>query len=340
MNRILFLFAFFSIFISCGSNPQLKDNPIRIKKPAHFPAIEFPEGNDPTALRIELGRLLFYDARLSADNSTNCASCHVLSSAFTDGKRISTGLHGVSGKRNAPTLANLAWMPYFMMEGGVPTLELQALAPLHDSLEMGMNMMHAIDKLRSDPYLVQLTKAAYQRDTIDPYVVTRALAAFQRTLVSGDSRYDRYSFQNMKDQMNEHELAGMELFFSEKTNCSECHSGVFFTDFGFHNIGLYHEYTDRGRERVTHQKEDIGKFKTPTLRNIELTAPYMHDGSMVTLADVVEFYNRGERRHENQDRRITPLQLSETEKENLVAFLKSLTDWNFVQNRNFLPIEE
>ncbi|MDZ4824726.1 MAG: cytochrome c peroxidase [Flavobacteriales bacterium] len=318
----------------------MKDETTNLKKPGHFPSIEFPEGNEPTKLRIELGRMLFYDNRLSADNSTNCSSCHVLSSAFTDGKKISAGLSSRSGKRNAPTLTNLAWMPYFMMEGGVPTLELQALAPLHDSLEMGFNMMLAIDKLRKDEKLVALARAAYQRDTIDPYVVTRALAAFQRSFISGDSRYDRFTFQDMKNQLNEQEILGMNLFFSDRTNCSTCHSGVFFSDFGFHNIGLYEFYTDNGRERVTYKLEDIGKFKTPTLRNVELTAPYMHDGSIATLEEVVEFYNSGGHPHANRDSLMQPLALNETEKKDIVAFLKSLTDWNFVQNKALLPLEE
>jgi cytochrome c peroxidase len=324
---------------SCTGDNVLTDGPAAIKVPAHFPSIEYPEGNHPTKLRVELGRRLFYDTRLSADGSTSCATCHVQSAAFTDGRKISSGMHDHLGKRNAPTLANLAWMPYFMMEGGVPTLELQALAPLHDTLEMGFNMMDVIEILRKDEELVAMTKAAYQRDTIDPYVVTRALAAFQRTMISGDSRYDRAEFEGKSQEMNEQEMLGMSLFMSEQTRCSECHSGVFFTDFKFHNIGLYEEYSDRGRERVTYDSLDFGKFKTPTLRNIELTGPYMHDGSLSTLEEVVAFYNKGGSNHPNKDPRIVPLELSEQEMEDLVAFLKSLTDWNFVQHPDLMPHE-
>ncbi|MFM7728832.1 MAG: cytochrome-c peroxidase, partial [Flavobacteriales bacterium] len=226
--------------------PNLKDEPFKVRIPAGFPEVQFPVDNEPTKLRVELGRRLFYDNRLSADESMNCGSCHVLSAAFTDGRAVSEGLHGIAGKRNAPTLVNLAWMKRFMMEGGVPTLETQALAPLHDSLEMGSNMMHAVAKLNNDPLLVELGRAAYGRDSIDPFVVTRALACFQRTFMSGESRYDRFVL-GKKDQMNEQEQRGMNLFFSAKTHCSECHSSVFFTDMDYHTIGLQENYSDEGK---------------------------------------------------------------------------------------------
>jgi cytochrome c peroxidase len=315
----------------------LSDEPCKINEPVGFPLVEYPADNAPTKLRIELGRRLFYDNRLSDNQTLNCGSCHVLSAAFTDGRTTSPGSHGQEGLRNAPTLANVAWMKRFMMEGGVPTLETQALAPLHDSVEMGINMMRAVERLNGDPLVVELGRAAYGRDSIDPFVITRALACFQRTFMSGDSRYDRF-VQGKKDQMKEQELRGMSIFFSEQTHCSECHSGVFFTDMDYHNIGLEEEYADEGKARATHREEDVGRFKTPTLRNIQLTAPYMHDGRMASLEEVIAFYNTGGNFHRNKDERVHPLGLTDEQQADLLAFLTTLTDWNFVQNKDLLPL--
>ena len=328
------------VFIAACSEPSLyvlEDAPIKMNVPAGFPAVEYPSGNEPTRLRVELGRRLFYDNRLSSDYSMNCGSCHALSAAFTDGRTTSPGLHGIAGRRNAPTLVNLAWMKRLMMEGGVPTLETQALAPLHDSTEMAAGILPLIDRLNHDAYLLALTKAAYGRDSVDAYVVTRALACFQRTFFSGDGRYDRYKI-GKKEELNESEVRGMQLFFSPQTHCSECHSGVFFTDMDYHNIGLETEYQDEGKARATHRDEDVGRFKTPTLRNIQLTAPYMHNGSMGSLEDVVQLYNNGGFAHRNKDSRIEPLGLTEQEQQDLISFLTTLTDWNFVQRKDLLPL--
>lgn len=327
-------------FIACAQpvGLQLKDEPLAVRKPQVFPAFDYPEDNHPTKLRVELGRRLFYEPALSSDGKTHCGTCHALSAAFTDGRTTAIGAAGISGKRNAPTLANVAWMKRFMMEGGVPSLETQALAPLHDSLEMETNMMHAVARLNKRTDLRQLSLAAYGRDSIDPYVITRALSCFQRTFVSGDSRYDRF-LQGQKDQLNAAELRGRDLFFSDRTQCSACHSSVFFTDMDYHNIGLYSTYVDEGKSRATHVQSDIGKFKTPTLRNIQLTAPYMHDGSMSSIEEVVRFYNTGGRLHTNKDPRIRPLGLTQDEEADIVAFLTSLTDWNFVQNKDLLPLD-
>ena len=332
-------FAMIFLFVACRNveQPHLTDSELLVRVPAGFPSLEYPADNVPTRLRVELGRRLFYDSRLSEDETVNCGSCHVLSAAFTDGRTTSSRLHGIAGKRNAPTLVNLAWMKRLMMEGGVPTLETQALAPLHDSTEMSPSMMPILARLNGDAYLKELTRAAYGRDSIDAFVLTRALACFQRTFMSGDGRYDRY-LQGKKDQMNEKELRGKELFFSAKTQCSECHSGVFFTDMDYHNIGLEEVYADDGKARATHRDEDVGRFKTPTLRNIQLTAPYMHDGSMASLEEVIAFYNAGGKAHRNKDERIHPLGLTPAQQADLLAFLTTLTDWNFVQNEDLLPL--
>jgi cytochrome c peroxidase len=326
-------------FFSCSEIPsELTDSPFKVRVPGDFPKMVIPEENQITSLRVELGRRLFYDTRLSADNTMSCGTCHVPSAAFTDGQIVNTGLDKKPLKRNTPTIANVAFSPYFMMEGGVPNLELQGLAPLHNSMEMGSDIMLAVDKLNEDERMRKLSKAAYGRDSIDPYVITRSLACFERTLISGDSRYDRHQ-QGLKDQLAEEELIGLQLFNSEKTGCNSCHGGELFTDFGIYNIGLDDYSSDPGLERKTHKPEDNGKFKTPTLRNIELTAPYMHDGRFQSLEEVVDFFNEGGKAHPSKDPGVHSLQLTQEEKAALVAFLKTLTDYNFVQNTSFLPLE-
>ena len=334
---ILLLSSILFAFISCEQKEFRMDSSVVLRVPAGFDSVPYPPDNAPTRLSLELGRRLFYDTRLSSDGSTSCASCHRLSLAMTDGRKTSVGLSGLSGMRNAPTLANVAWAPYLMMEGGVPSLEMQALAPLHDTLEMGLNFDRALDALNADESMRDLSWAAYQRANIDPFVITHALAVFQRSIISGDSGYDRKK-QGSTHAMSDQAIRGMDLFFSDRTQCSSCHSGVFFTDFGFYNIGLDEVYQDPGRILVTFREEDHGKFKTPTLRNIELTGPYMHDGRFSTLEEVIGFYNMGGEPHPYRDARVKPLHLTPDEQSDLVEFLKSLTDWNFVQNANLLPL--
>lgn len=328
------------VLLQACQTPDLPpDSPAHIHIPVWFPDPVYPDDNMPTRYRVELGRRLFYSTSLSSDGTVSCGSCHVPSAAFTDGRRVSPGAHGRLGRRNAPTLANVAWNPCYMMECGVPTLELQALAPLADSAEMDRTFSEIFRQLEEDPLISRLSRAAYGRAP-DAFVITRALACFQRTFVSGDSGYDRYRFGGRADQLSPEAVRGMELFFSDRLACARCHPAPFFTDFDFHNIGLYARYDDTGRERVTYNPEDSGKFRTPTLRNIALTAPYMHDGSLESLEDVVTFYSEGGVGHRIQDPAIRPLNLTGAEQRDLVAFLHSLTDWNFVQNHTFLPLEE
>ncbi len=337
----VFLLAFLITWIyACRNNTAVKSNSeVKYKHPSYVPSILIPEDNQPTTARIELGRRLFYDKRLSRNETQNCASCHALSSAFTDGKKTSTGAHGKPGKRNAPTLANLAWSKAFMAEGGVPSLEMQVLAPIQDTIEMDMPLPEAAERLRKDPILNQLSQEAYQRD-LDEYVIVRAIACFERSFISFDTRFDRWYYQKDESAFTNSEKNGKAIFFSEKAACAKCHTLPLFTDGDFYNIGLYKTYEDAGRERVTYDKADNGKFKTPTLRNIELTAPYMHDGSIATLEEVIELYNKGGENHPAKDFRVRSLELTQGQKEDLLAFLKTLTDWNFVQNHTLLSLEQ
>jgi cytochrome c peroxidase len=334
MRIVGFFFLIVGILSGC-SEEGLQDKPISFKQPHYFPPIHFPEGNEPTLFRFVLGKKLFYEVKLSKNQDQSCASCHRLPAAFTDGRTVSS-FHENEFARNAPTLANLAWSPYFMSEGGVPTLELQALAPIHEKHEFELNIQDVIDRLKSRENYSALSKAAYGRE-LDAFVITRALACFQRALISGDSKFDRHYFLNSNDY-SDLERKGMALFFSERTQCSSCHSGPFFTDYQFYSLGL--EDSDIGLERKTYLASDRGKFKTPTLRNIELTSPYMHNGSMSSLEEVVSFYNKGGGTRSTKDARLKPMNLSEEEEAELVAFLKTLTDWNFVQNEKFLASDQ
>ena len=334
MRKLIFFLLTLGIFLGC-SEDGLQDKSISFKQPHYFPGINFPEGNEPTQLRFELGKKLFYEVKLSKNEDQSCASCHRLPSAFTDGRTVSS-FHENEFPRNAPTLANLAWSPYFMSEGGVPTLELQALGPIHEKHELALSMEEVINRLKSKENYTELAQAAYGR-ALDAFVITRALACFERALISGDSKFDRHYFLKSNDY-TEAEQKGMDLFFSERTQCSSCHALPFFTDYQFYSLGF--EDADIGLERRTYLATDRGKFKTPSLRNIELTAPYMHNGSMSSLEEVVSFYNSGGGTHATKDSRMKPLNLSKEEEAHLVAFLKSLTDWNFVQNEKFLSADE
>ena len=334
MKKLIFCFFVTGILSGCADE-GLQDRTISFKQPHYFPNITFPEGNEPTQLRFELGRKLFYEKQLSKNEDVSCASCHRLPAAFTDGRTVSS-FHENEFARNAPTLANLAWSPYFMSEGGVPTLELQALGPIHEKHELALSMEEVIARLKNKSNYSILSKSAYGRE-LDAFTITRALACFERALISGDSKFDRYYFLKSNDY-SDVEQKGMELFFSERTQCSSCHALPFFTDYEFYSLGL--EDADIGLERRTYSAADRGKFKTPTLRNIELTAPYMHNGSMSSLEEVVSFYNNGGGTRSTKDSRVKPMNLSKEEEAELVAFLKTLTDWNFVQHENFLSADE
>ena len=181
-----------------------------------------------------------------------------------------------------------------------------------------------------------LAQEAYGRK-MDLYVITRAIAAFERTLISGNSRYDQFFYQGKKDALSEKEKKGMELFFSERLACSICHGGFDFTEYSLENNGLYRDYEDKGRNRVTSKEEDIGKFKVPTLRNVALTAPYMHDGSLKSLEEVIDHYQLGGKGHPNQHPATQGFEISATEKQELLLFLQSLTDEEFIHNPDFLP---
>ena len=227
-------------------------------------------------------------------------------------------------------MANVGYYPYFLREGGVPTLEMQVLIPIAEHNEFDFNVVELTQKLQKDSVYSQLAQKAYQRE-IDPWVITRAIATFERSLISGSSPYDDFVNGN-KLALNAQEEAGMELFFSGRINCSSCHGGPFFTHHNFENNGLYYEYQDEGKFRLTGEETDVAKFKVPSLRNVGVTAPYMHDGSMKTLKDVIQHYNEGGKQHPNKSVLIMPLDLSQDEMDALEAFLLTLTDHKFMND--------
>ena len=283
-----------------------------------------PPDNPVTRDKAALGRCLFDDTRLSADHSRACSDCHQPERAFTDGKRVAVGVRDQHGIRNTPAILNRTNGRAFFWDGRIATLEEQVLQPILHPKEMGADLSTVVQRLRAN--------ATYQRqfDSIfgrppDVRSLSYALATYVRTIFSGGSPYDRYE-AGEHTALSPRAQHGLRLFRG-RARCTRCHSGSNLTDEDFHNTGVFwgrHPY-DPGRFTVTEVSEDIGKFKTPTLREIEHTAPYMHDGSLATLEDVVDFYSDGGRQNPYLDRELRPLRLTEDEKTAMVAFLRSLT---------------
>jgi len=350
--------------------------------PAGFPEPAVPADNAMSAAKAELGRHLFYDRRLSGDESMSCSSCHLQSLAFTDGKKNPHGVprgHGMLVSRNAPTIVNSAWhYSYTWINPGVRTLENQALVPMFSIFptELGLTDRdrQAIEKIRKDEKYGTLFRAAFNES--DPFTLTnvvRAIASFERTIISGNSAYDEYSRGNAT-ALSESAKKGLELFKSERAKCSSCHAGFNFSDFSppggenqnaalpaslpFHSNGIYAAYPDPvdnyGLQDVTNNPADQGKFKTPSLRNIAVTFPYMHDGSFdcdpserpaaqersetcarSALGRVIDHYASGGKDFRNKDSRIRPFAITDEEKKSLIDFLMSLTDESILKNAAF-----
>lgn len=301
----------------------------QIAIPSHFPDINYPELNAYSSDRWSLGKRLFYDKRLSIDSTVSCASCHKQSLGFADDVHLTPGVFNRSGVTNAPTLANVAYHPYYTREGGIPTLEMQVLVPIAEHNEFGFNIIEIESRLKNDIVYQEMAMKAYGR-TLDPFTITRSISTFERSIISGNSKYDE--FLAGKASLTVEEELGRELFFSSKTNCSTCHGGFNFTNYEFKNNGLYEHYGHPGRFRLTQIDSDLALFKTPSLRNVGFTAPYMHDGSIMTLTEVVNHYNSGGRYHPNKSDLIRPLGLTDNEKKALVGFLHTLDDYTLLTN--------
>jgi cytochrome c peroxidase len=287
-----------------------------------YPAIEYPTDNPNNAAAATLGERLFFDPILSVDSSISCGSCHKPELGFATNDRVTPGVGGALGKRNSPSLLNVGFQPYFMREGGVPSLEMQVLVPLGDATEMAHNVVDAVRRLNRNTSYRNEFLTVYG-DTASPFLLVRALANFERTLIDFDAPFDQF-IQGDATALSDDAIKGGKLFYG-KAACVQCHSGVLLTDFGFANNGTaILDSSDYGRELLTNESGDRYLFKIPSLRKVQITAPYMHDGSVSTLSDVVEQYNTGGANHSYTDSRIEPLGLSGSEKVQLVAFLEAL----------------
>lgn len=307
--------------------------------PAHMPPVPFPASNPYSAEKAELGRYLFYDVRLSSEGTIACASCHRQEVAFSDApNQVSKGVHGARGQRNSPMIVNSAYNPYQFWDGRAATLEEQAMGAFLNSIEMAADTIAVAALLRGPDYRDRW-KQAFRDTTVTMPLAMKAIATFVRTLVSANSPYDKY-LQGDTGAMTAVQRAGMRLFFSERTKCASCHNGSNLTNNLFQNVGLFSHYFDTGRYRVTGDHTDEALFKTPTLRNVELSPPYMaggdsEDGEMMTLESVVEHYDKGGKPFGNKDRRVVALKLSKEEKASLVEFMKALTDRSVLTDPRF-----
>jgi cytochrome c peroxidase len=299
--------------------------------PLGLPPVFWPDDNPYSKAKADLGRFLYFDTRLSSDNSISCATCHEPSKAFTDLSEVSTGIGQQKGGRSAPTVINRAWSTEQFWDGRAPSLEEQAKGPLANPLEMTIekeaDKAHeaVVARIKEVPGYAPLFEKAYGSPGIDIDRVARAVATFERTVYSGNAPYDRYQDGNTS-ALTPEQVRGMNVFF-KKAACDACHLGFNFTDGSYVNIGIGMDKPkpDLGRYTVTGREEDRGAFKTPTLREIEHTGPYMHDGRFRTLEEVIDHYDKGGIRNPYIDQRMKPLNLTEEEKADLVAFLKALS---------------
>lgn len=340
--------------------------------PAGFPTPRESADNPLSTAKVELGRHLFYDMRMSVNQTMACASCHQPSRAFTDGRPTSVGATGEDHPRNAMSLTNAVYNSTFNWANpGLLTLHAQALIPIFGEfpLELGWSdhETEILDRFRHDALYQKLFADAYpgEADPFNTDRVAKAIAAFESILISGNSPYDKATFQGERNAMSAAARRGQELFFSERMECFHCHAGFNFSQSvdhagvplrqaEFHNNGLYniggtgdYPLNNRGLWEFTQRPADMGRFRAPTLRNVELTAPYMHDGSIATLEEVLDHYSRGGRlikegplagdgaKSPFKSELIVGFSLTEQEKQDVIAFFQSLTDWEFLCDARF-----
>lgn len=304
--------------------------------PSHFPEAKFPKDNPYSKEKAELGRHLFYEPLLVNDTSfPSCSHCMKQEYAFSNNKIFSRGSNGLTESRNNMTLINAIYRDKLFWDGRGKRIEGPAYRSLWLPGIFNSDTNEIVRRLEHTTLYPELFKRAFGEDVkISAYLVSRAIATFVRTLVSGNSKYDKY-INGDKTALNKEELQGMELFFSKQTNCSVCHSGIFFTDLLPHNTGVTTHYFDKGHYEVSGKLEHRGTFITPTLRNVDKTAPYMHDGALATLEDVMEHYNRGGRYFTMKDTLMRPLNLNSQELNSIISFLKALTDNEFLTNPKY-----
>ena len=327
---------------SAGHEGTTREPTIALSTAPGVPQPALPDDNPLTSERISLGRRLFFESALSRDGSLACASCHQAGAALADPRRFSIGVEGRTGDRNAMPLFNLAWKSGFFWDGRAPSLRAQALTPIADHREMDETPVHAAEKLQQQSGYAAAFEKAFDSPGISPERIGLAIEAFLLTLTSFDSKFDKA--QRGEATLTADEQRGFDLFMMEReprlgtmgADCFHCHGGALFSDHQFHNNGLKITDADTGRERVTKSFLDRGSFVTPSLRNIALTAPYMHDGRFATLEEVIDHYSTGVQRSDLLDPNLAKhpeggLQFTAEDKRCLIAFLRTLTDERFIE---------
>jgi cytochrome c peroxidase len=307
---------------------------VEIAAPLGLPPVPFPADNPPTEETISLGRRLYYDPALSVDNTVSCASCHSPEAGFSDGKPVSNGVSGKTGTRNSPTVFNSAYFEVQFWDGRSPSLENQAEGPVQNPVEMAHTLKGVEDRLNADASYREQFAKSFGPGPITYQMAEKAIASFERTVVSANSPFDRWKYGHDEKAVSDSVKRGFLVFSSkDKGNCTACHmvgeKTALFTDNKFHNIGVgadIDKLNDEGRYAVSKNEADRGAFKTPSLRNVALTGPYMHDGSLKTLKDVIDYYIGGGNSNAHLDKNIRVLDfLSGQERADLQAFLESLT---------------
>jgi cytochrome c peroxidase len=324
--------------------------PYDLQIPPGFPPMEIPVDNPMTVDGVELGRFLFYDPILSADSTQSCSSCHLPVGAFTDNQAVSVGIAGVAGERSAMSLLDIGFVTNGLFwDGRSSNLEDQALIPIEDPIELNHSLTLAIDQLQEHETYPAMFRKAFgieRRSEITPELLGKALAQFERSLISsGQSKFDqKFLYNNPLTEFSESEFRGFDMFFDipgsplPDAQCFHCHNAPLFTVNDYFNNGLQeaadlNSFDDPGRGAITGLTNDNGKMRAPTLRNIALTAPYMHDGRFQTLEEVMDFYNEGVHYADNLDENLViPMGLTEEMKEDVINFLHTLTDTAFVNN--------
>ncbi|MBF4471029.1 cytochrome-c peroxidase [Flavobacterium sp. HJJ] len=337
---VLLIFPF---FWSCSDNDDevYQNIPLAFEVPSNFPPLVYDLANNPpTEKGFELGKKLFYDGRLSSDGLVSCGFCHIQQDAFTHhGHTVSHGVNNAVGTRNTPSIQNLAYQTSFMYDGATAHLDLQPIIPFTSAVEMNGNFSSAIAMMKADPEYQKLFKIAFTDGEINSENMLKALGQFMVMVTSSNSRFDKYRRKESGGTLTQQELDGYTVF---NAKCASCHATDLFTDNSFRNNGLpvNPAVNDVGRYRVTELATDYYKFKVPSLRNIEKTAPYMHDGRLFTLEAVLEHYNSGVVASETLDPILNKnsklgIPLTETEKSQIIAFLKTLTDNQYLTDKRF-----
>ncbi len=324
-----------------GSDDSYQDVPLAVVQPSNFPPLAYDvSANPPTQKGFELGRKLFYDGRLSQDGLVSCAFCHIQENAFTHhGHTVSHGINNMTGTRNAPAVQNMAFMSSYMWDGVTTHLDLQPLIPLTSEVEMGGNLNGILTMMKADDSYKKLFSEAFPDEDITVENMLKALSQFMVMMVSDDSRFDKYRRGEPGGTLTPDEFEGYAVF---NQKCAQCHATDLMTDSSFRNNGLAVNplVNDVGRYKVTGQEEDYYKFRVPSLRNVGLTAPYMHDGRFGSLESVLNHYAAGITDSPTLDPLLKQghtlgIPLSEREKEVIIAFLHTLTDNDFITNTQF-----